>query len=347
MTALDGAHPAIVVTNLVKRFRGRRRGQPEIVAVDDVSFSVRRGTSLGLVGESGSGKSTVARCVLGLLPADGGSIEVLGRQIVGAEANDLRSWRRDMQIVFQEPYESLDPRIRIGAAIAEPLQIHTELRGEQLRARVLELMELVALRGALRDRYPHELSGGQQQRVNIARALATHPSVVVLDEPTSSLDVSVRADILRLLRRLQEELHLTCLFISHDLPTVRNICDRVAVMYHGRLVEEGPVGEVLRNPAHPYTEFLLGSELPIDPDIKPRTRPVAGEHGPHLGGGCVFALRCPLRVDRCEDEQPPLVAAGPSHVAACIWVGTDRHVEQTGGGGEAGEPTSPREGSRS
>jgi oligopeptide/dipeptide ABC transporter ATP-binding protein len=283
------------------------------------------------VGESGSGKSTVARCLLGLLPADGGSIEVLGRQIVGAGTGALRTWRRDMQIVFQEPYESLDPRFRIGAAIAEPLQIHTELRGRELTGRVLELMELVALRGALRDRYPHELSGGQQQRVNIARALATHPSVVVLDEPTSSLDVSVRVEILRLLLKLQGELNLTYLLISHDLPTIRSICDRVAVMYLGRLVEEGPVGEVLRNPAHPYTEFLIGSELPLDPDVKPLTPAVRGEPGLHIGTGCVFTRRCPLRVDKCEEEQPPLLEAGPKHTAACIWVGTSRHVQHTEG----------------
>ena len=224
----DASRPAIVVENLVKRFVGRRRGQPEVLAVNGVSFSVPTGTSLGLVGESGSGKSTVARCVLGLLKSDRGTIEVLGRQIVGADATELRNWRRDMQIVFQEPYESLDPRIRVGAAIAEPLLIHTKLRGRELSARMQELMNLVALDGSLRDRYPHELSGGQQQRVNIARALATHPSVVVLDEPTSSLDVSVRAEILRLLLRLQRELHLTFLFISHDLHTIRSICDRVA-----------------------------------------------------------------------------------------------------------------------
>jgi len=318
--------PAIAVENLVKRFRGRRRGQPEIVAVDRVSFAVPAGTSLGLVGESGSGKSTVARCVLGLLAADDGSIQVLGREIVDADANELRRWRRDMQIVFQEPLESLDPRIRVRAAIAEPLQIHTQLRGRELSSRVLELMDLVALGAALRNRYPHELSGGQQQRVNIARALATHPSVLVLDEPTSSLDVSVRAEILRLLMRLQEELSLTCLFISHDLHTIRSVCDRVAVMYHGRLVEEGPVGEVLRNPAHPYTEFLLGSELPVDPDVKPVTRPVRGEHVLQVGSGCVFAPRCPLRVDECDQNQPDLVLAGPAHVAACIFVGSGKHV---------------------
>jgi oligopeptide/dipeptide ABC transporter ATP-binding protein len=342
----DNGRPAIVVEDLVKRFVGRRRGQPEVLAVNGVSFSVPAGTSLGLVGESGSGKSTVARCVLGLLKSDAGTIEVLGRQIVGADATELRSWRRDMQIVFQEPYESLDPRIRVGAAIAEPLLIHTELRGHGLSTRVQDLMELVALDGALRDRYPHELSGGQQQRVNIARALATHPSVVVLDEPTSSLDVSVRAEILRLLLRLQHELHLTFLFISHDLHTIRSICDRVAVMYHGRLVEEGPVAEVLHRPAHPYTEFLLGSELPVDPDVKPLTRPVRGEHGPHAGEGCVFARRCPLRVDDCEEEQPPLVTAGPKHVAACIFVGTGRHARDLDERGEVGEPTSPLEGTQ-
>ncbi len=313
--------PAIVVEGLQKRFV--RRGQPDVIAVDGVSFEVPHGSTLGLVGESGSGKSTVARCLLGLLPSDGGRIEVGGREIRTAAPRDLRAWRRDMQIVFQEPFESLDPRLKVAAAIAEPLLLHTELRGAALRERVLELLDLVQLKPEHAERFPHQLSGGQQQRVNIARALATNPRIVVLDEPTSSLDVSVRAEILKLLMRLQRELDLTYVLISHDLPTIRNVCDRVAVMYLGRIVEVGPAELVLTRPAHPYTEFLLGSELSLDPDVKPKTPPVKGEANlAERPAGCIFARRCPLHEAACDAAQPPLAAAeAGGHFAACIHAG--------------------------
>jgi oligopeptide/dipeptide ABC transporter ATP-binding protein len=261
--------------------------------------------------------------VLGLVASDAGRIEVSGREIRSARPRELREWRRDMQIVFQEPFESLDPRLKVAAAVAEPLLLHTELRGDALRARVLELLELVQLRPELAGRFPHQLSGGQQQRVNIARALATSPGVVLLDEPTSSLDVSVRAEILKLLMRLQRELDLTYVMISHDLPTIRNVCDRVAVMYLGRIVEIGPAELVLARPAHPYTEFLLGSELSLDPDEKPKTPAVKGEARlSDRPAGCIFARRCPLKVDACDAAQPPLAAAeAGGHFAACIFAG--------------------------
>jgi ABC-type glutathione transport system ATPase component len=264
----DTAAPAIVVEGLVKRYAGRQRGQVETIAVNDVSFSVAPGTSFGIVGESGSGKSTLARCLLGLVPVQSGRVSILGREITTARGRDLRRWRRDMQIVFQEPYEALDPRMRIGDAIAEPLLLNRMAEpGPELEAKVIESMGLVALRPEMYDRLPHELSGGQQQRVNIARALSTNPSVVILDEPTASLDVSVRAEVLRLLMRIQRERNLTYVLISHDLATVRAICDRVGVMYLGRLLEEGPTEQVLEHPADPYTEFLLRSELSLDPDV--------------------------------------------------------------------------------
>ena len=321
---------AVVVEDLAKRFRGRR-GSPDVIAVDDVSFTIGPGETLGLVGESGSGKSTVARCLLGLIPADSGKVDVLGRTITGAPKRRLRSWRRDMQIVFQEPQESLSPRIRVGPAIAEPLELHTDMDYEARQARVSELLELVALAPELESRYPHQLSGGQQQRVNIARALATEPRVVVLDEPTSSLDVSVRAEILKLLVRLQQEFNLTYLMISHDLPTIRNVCDRVAVMYLGNLVEIGPAKDVLHEPEHPYTEYLLGAELSLNPDAKPKAPLVEGEvRVGERPQGCVFQARCPLKVDECEAEQPALVEAGSRHRAACILVGTDHHVADAG-----------------
>lgn len=317
----DAARPvnAVVVDRLVKRYQGRQRGQEVTIAVDHLSFSIPVGKTYGLVGESGSGKSTVARCLLGLVPSDGGRVNVLGREISTAKKKDLRRWRRDMQIVFQEPYEALDPRIKVGAAIAEPLLVSRMMeQGPELEARVRELMGFVQLRPEHYDRLPHELSGGQQQRVNIARALATNPKVLVLDEPTASLDVSVRAEILKLLVRIQRELNLTYLLISHDLPTIRRVCDRVGVMYLGRLVEEGPAEQLFRAPAHPYTDFLLKSELPLDPDA-PAPEIVVRRAADKRGArGCVFAGRCPVRVDACLEQQPAFEPVGPGHGAACL-----------------------------
>lgn len=311
--------PAIVVEGLTKTFP-TRRGIPDVAAVEDVSFSVETGSTLGIVGESGSGKSTVARCLLGLTPVDSGKIEVLGRNLVGAPARLLRSWRSEMQIVFQEPYESLDPRYRVHQAVAEPLLLHTDLRGSDLEAKVLELLEHVSLQPELTRRYPHELSGGQQQRVNIARALATSPRVLVLDEPTASLDVSVQEGVLRLLLALQEELSLTYVLISHDLTSIRAVCDQVAVMYAGRFVEIGPVDEVLSNPRHPYTEFLIGAELSVDPDVPPRAGIVRGEVAVfERPPGCLFSPRCPMRTDECEEGRPLFVRVAPDHVAACLF----------------------------
>lgn len=318
---------AIVVEGLQKTFH-TRRGIPNLVAVEDVSFSVETGKTLGIVGESGSGKSTVARCLLGLTPVDGGEIEVLGRSLAQASAKQVRSWRSEMQIVFQEPYESLDPRYRVHRTVAEPLLLHTDLRGNDLEHRVAELLEQVSLHSDLAGRYPHELSGGQQQRVNIARALATSPKVLVLDEPTASLDVSVQEGVLRLLLALQEELSLTYVLISHDLTAIRAVCDQVAVMYAGRFVEIGPVDEVLSNPKHPYTEFLIGAELSVDPDVPPLAGVVRGEVATSDRPlGCLFAPRCPMRADECEEARPPFVSVAPDHVAACIFV--DRSAEHS------------------
>jgi len=315
---------AIAVEGLNKTFP-TRRGVPDVVAAEDVGFTVPYGRTLGIVGESGSGKSTVARCILGLTPVDSGRIEVLGRSIVDAPARALRSWRSEMQIVFQEPYESLDPRYHVWEAVAEPLLLHTDLRGADLAHRVHELLEQVALSLDLAGRYPHELSGGQQQRVNIARALATSPRVLILDEPTASLDVSVQEGVLRLLLRLQRELNLTYVLISHDLKAIRAVCERVAVMYLGRLVEIGPTDEVLSNPKHPYTEFLIGAELSVDPDVAPAASVVRGEvSSTERPGGCVFTGRCPLVTSTCREAQPRLFEVTHDHAAACILVERER-----------------------
>jgi ABC-type glutathione transport system ATPase component len=277
--SVAGVQPAVSVRALRKVFPGRGGG-PDVVAIEGATFDVAPGTTLGIIGESGSGKSTLARCMLGLIRADSGQVDILGTPIIGSDERALRPLRAQAQIVFQEPFESLDPRVRIGAAVAEPLRIHTALRGDELHARVAQLLTQVTLDPELASRFPHELSGGQQQRVNIARAVATRPRLVVLDEPTSSLDVSVRADVLRLLRRLQRELGLTYVLISHDLPTIRAMCDEVVVMFRGTIVEHGPAASVMEHPDHPYTRYLLASDLPLDPAADPLPLPARWDLDP-------------------------------------------------------------------
>jgi ABC-type glutathione transport system ATPase component len=255
----------IEIEGVKKRFK-TRHGGGDVLAVNDVSLSIARGDTLGIVGESGSGKSTLARIMLGLIQPDEGSVRVLGRELAGASRKDLRAWRRDMQIVFQDPLESFNPRMRIGEALAEPLLLHTDMTREAREARVRELLTLVHLDPAMASRYPQQLSGGQQQRCNVARGIATNPQVLILDEPTSALDVSVRFELLKLLVELQAATGLTYMVISHDLPTIRGICDHVGVMYGGRLLEIGTADEVLDAPKHPVTKFLLSADLPVDPD---------------------------------------------------------------------------------
>tara|TARA_B100000029_G_C17324659_1_gene869494 strand:- start:34 stop:831 length:798 start_codon:yes stop_codon:yes gene_type:complete len=257
----------VKVDGLVKTFSSRS-GKEKVNAVKNVSLEVQKGRTLGLVGESGSGKSTVARCITGLLKSDSGQVVVLGRDISQESAKQMRSFRQDLQIVFQEPLESLDPRYQIGKSIAEPLKLHTKLNKDEITSRVELLMKQVSLSKDLINRFPHQLSGGQQQRVNIARALATNPKVVILDEPTASLDVSVQLEILELLIKLQKEFDLTYILISHNLATVRAVCDTVAVMYLGEIIEEGDTDEIFNSPKNSYTKSLLGSYLPVDPREK-------------------------------------------------------------------------------
>lgn len=263
---LDGSAEAVAavrVRGLCKTYAARRGREP-VVALDGVDLDVATGSVIGVIGESGSGKSTLARCLPGLLPADSGSIQLFGREIVGMPEFELRKLRRDVQIVFQEPYESLDPRLLIGDAVAEPLLIHTQLGARARADRVKEMLAMVALDPGLADRYPHQLSGGQQQRVNIARALVTEPRLLILDEPTASLDVSVRGEILRLLARFRSELNLSYVLISHDLPTIRSLSTHIAVVYRGSVIEYGTAGAVLGAPQNDYTRYLLSSELPLD-----------------------------------------------------------------------------------
>ena len=260
----DAADAIVEVEHVSKRFIGRR-GTADVQAVDDVSLSVERGETLGIVGESGSGKSTLARIMLGLIDADAGEVRILGRRITGAGRKDLRRWRADMQIIVQNATEALNPRMRIGEIVAEPLLLHSRMDAASRTSRVHALLRAVRLPVGIAQSYPHQLSGGQQQRVNIARAIATEPKFVLLDEPTSSLDVSVRGEVLDLLVDIQRSSHLTYVIISHDLPTIRHVCDHVAVMYRGRIAEVGEAEQVLQRPRHPYTKFLLGAELPVDP----------------------------------------------------------------------------------
>jgi oligopeptide transport system ATP-binding protein len=299
------------------------RGTKDVVhAVRGVSFEVERGQALGIVGESGCGKSTTARLVARLEDATSGRIELGGRDITRSTGRDLHRVRRLVQMVFQDPQSSLNPRLRVGDAIGEVLRVHGKTHDRDAeRARVAELLEMVGLERAFAARYPHEFSGGQRQRIGIARALAVEPQVLVLDEPVSALDVSVRAGVMNLLVRLREELDLAYLFISHDLAMVRHISDYVAVMYLGKIVEYGPWDLVSDDPRHPYTEALQAAVPVPDPDIEAEreSQPVTGEPPDPSAPpqGCSFNTRCPLAEDICFTDEPPLEELAPRHVAAC------------------------------
>ena len=292
---------------------------PRVVrAVDGVSLRVGAGETLGLVGESGCGKSTLARCVLRLIEPTRGRVLLDEEDLTALPEEALRRRRRDIQMVFQDPTASLNPRLSVAATVDEPLALHTPLAGAGRRERVDEVLEEVGLGAGLRDRYPHQLSGGQRQRVNIARAIATHPRLVVLDEPTSALDVSLRARVILLLAELKRRMGMAYLFISHDLSTVRYLCDRVAVMYLGVLVEEAPAAELFDHPAHPYTRALL-SCIPVpDPDVAPERLRLSGEVPSPIDspGGCRLRGRCPLAQPVCA-EPVPLREIAPGHTVAC------------------------------
>ena len=308
----------LAVENLVKFFPLSHRRT--VKAVNGVSFHIDRGEALALVGESGSGKTTVGRCILRLIEPTEGRITFLGDDVTAMTQEQFRRWRPRIQLVFQEPYDSLNPRMRIGRILDEPLMLADRSTPGGRRARVLELLDMVGLGAAFLTLYPHQLSGGEQQRVGIARAIATNPDVVVLDEPTSALDVSVRAEILDLLTDLQERLGFAYLFISHDLTAVRRVCQRVAIMYLGKIVETGPTDEIFARPLHPYSRALLSSVLYPDPADQRSRFLLTGEIPSPIDvpAGCHLHPRCPWAVDDCARGYPPLEELLPGRRVACF-----------------------------
>lgn len=320
MSAKTSGEPLVRVEHLKKYFSIRKKGV--LKAVDDVSFEIFQGETLGLVGESGCGKTTCGRTVMGLYPATDGTIEFEGRDISTFQTKEeKKQFKKNAQIIFQDPYASLDPRMTVGDIISEGMKNHDLYPGEQRQKRIHELLSLVGLNKEHANRFPHEFSGGQRQRIGIARALAVDPKFIVCDEPISALDVSIQAQVVNLLVRLQRELGLTYLFIAHDLSMVKHISDRVGVMYMGQLVEIAPSEELYKNPQHVYTKALL-SAIPIPDPAFERAKtviPLEGEVGSPIncGPGCRFMSRCKHASERCGVETPEMHEISPGHYCAC------------------------------
>lgn len=314
--------PLLQIKNLTKHFPLAgglfARKKQSVQAVNDVSFSLNKGEVLGLVGESGCGKSTLGRCILKLIEPDSGQIIYRGQDITGLSAKQMRPFRREMQIVFQDPYSSLNPRMTIGAILTEPLSVHNIVPRGQRQDRAIELLRMVGLREDALFRYPHEFSGGQRQRIGIARALSVNPKIIIADEPVSALDISIQAQIINLLMDLKEELGLTLIFIAHDLKVVEHISDRVCVMYLGKVMELFKSDD-LDSARHPYTRSLL-SAIPVpDPTHKKQRQILKGEiPSPiNLPTGCVFHTRCPQAIPNCSQVMPTLRSIGQDHTLAC------------------------------
>jgi oligopeptide transport system ATP-binding protein len=301
-----------------------------VQAVDDVSFTLRPGETFGLVGESGCGKSTLCRSILQLLEPTSGSVRFEGEELTGRSRRQMQPLRREMQMIFQDPYASLNPRKRVGQIVGDPLHLHGIASGADLKRQVQELLDRVGLSAEHYNRYPHEFSGGQRQRIGIARALALRPKLIIADEPVSALDVSIRAQILNLLEEVQDEFGLTYIFVAHDLGVVRHVSDRIAVMYLGKIVEMAPADELYTRPIHPYTAALL-SAVPIPDPRENRAREPLVIEGDvpsplHPPPACRFHTRCPWATEICRTEEPLLIDHGRDHVAAC------HHPLNVGGG---------------
>lgn len=322
-TVVQDKEDLIQVTNLIKHFPVRggflQRVMAWVKAVDDVSFTIRRGETVGMVGESGCGKTTVGRTMLRLTEPTSGSVFFEGVNVFDLRGAELKLMRRNMQIIFQDPYASLDPRMPIGESIAEGLRIHHVGNKQERDETVLDMLRAVGLEEYHARRYPHEFSGGQRQRIGIARALALRPKFIVADEPVSALDVSIQSQVLNILKDLQQEFGLTYLFIAHNLSVVEHISDRVAVMYLGKIVEMTDRGELFRNPLHPYTKALM-SAIPVpDPTMRRERIILQGDVPSPVNPpkGCHFHPRCPVVMDECALKEPQLKEAGPDHWVAC------------------------------
>ncbi len=319
------SQPLLQVTGLKKYFPVRSgifsRVSAWVKAVDDITLQINYGETLGLVGESGCGKTTVGRSILRLQEPTAGEITFEGEDLLALNPRELRQARRRMQIIFQDPYSSLNPRMTIGSIVSEPLKIHKIAKGQELQDRVNQLFVKVGLRPEHQSRYPHEFSGGQRQRVGIARALALNPKFIVCDEAVSALDVSIQAQILNLLRDLQQEFHLSYLFITHDLNVVQYLADRIAVMYLGQLAEVAPTKDLFATPKHPYTQALLSANPVPDPTAVSQRMILPGDVPSPLNppNGCRFHPRCPQVMDICKTTNPPLIQIGPTEKDHQVW----------------------------
>ena len=311
------------VKNLVKYFPVRggvfSRVRNYVKAVDGISFEVKPGETLGLVGESGCGKSTAGRSILRLIEPTSGEINFEGENICDLSNEELRKRRRQMQIIFQDPYASLNPRMTIGSIVGEPLTIHNVAKGQERKDRVEQLLHRVGLRPEHIRRYPHEFSGGQRQRIGLARALALNPKLIIGDEPVSALDVSIQAQVINLLEDLQKDLGIAYVMIAHDLAVVQHVSDRIAVMYLGKIVELAEADELVSSPKHPYTEALLSAVPVPDPTVKTERILLKGDVPSPVNppSGCRFHTRCPYKEDICEQEDPPMLEMSPGHTVAC------------------------------